>query len=61
MKIQITQTNLNRALALLSRVASTRTPLPILSNILLQASDKKLELCATNLERHPHRARHALG
>ena len=50
MKIQITQNNLNRALALLSRVASTRTPLPILSNILLQASDKKLELCATNLE-----------
>lgn len=50
MKIQITQNNLNRALALLSRVASTRTPLPILSNILLHASDKKLELCATNLE-----------
>ena len=50
MKIKITQNNLNRALALLSRVASTRTPLPILSNILLSASDKTLELSATNLE-----------
>lgn len=50
MKIQITQGNLNRALGLLSRVASTRTPLPILSNILLKASDGVLELAATNLE-----------
>lgn len=50
MKIKITQSNLNRALALLSRVASTRTPLPILSNILLSASNKTLELSATNLE-----------
>ena len=50
MKIKITQNNLNRALALLSRVASKRTPLPILSNILLNASDKTLELSATNLE-----------
>lgn len=50
MKIKITQNNLNRALALLSRVASTRTPLPILSNILLSASSNTLELSATNLE-----------
>ncbi len=50
MKIQITQTNLNKALGLLSRVASARTPLPILSNILLKASSNKLELAATNLE-----------
>lgn len=50
MKIQITQVNLNRALGLLSRVASSRTPLPILSNILLSASKNKLELSATNLE-----------
>jgi len=50
MKIQITQTNLNKALGLLSRVASARTPLPILSNILLKASANKLELAATNLE-----------
>lgn len=50
MKIQITQSNLNKALSLLSRVASTRTPLPILSNILLKAAGGKLELAATNLE-----------
>lgn len=50
MKIQITQPNLNRALGLLSRVASSKTPLPILSNILLKASKGKLELAATNLE-----------
>lgn len=50
MKIQITQPNLNRALGLLSRVASSRTPLPILSNILLKATKGTLELVATNLE-----------
>ena len=50
MKIQITQSNLVKALGLLSRVASSRTPLPILSNILLTASDNTLELAATNLE-----------
>lgn len=50
MKIQITQTHLSRALGILSRVASTRTPLPILSNILIRASGGKLELAATNLE-----------
>ena len=50
MKIQITQVNLNRALNILSRVASSRTPLPILSNILLKASNNNLELAATNLE-----------
>ncbi len=50
MKIQITQGNLSKALGLLSRVASTRTPLPVLSNILLKASEGSLELAATNLE-----------
>lgn len=50
MKVQITQANLNRALALLSRVAGGRAPLPILSNILLKATKNKLQLAATNLE-----------
>lgn len=50
MKIQITQPNLNKALGLLSRVASSRTPLPILANILLKATKSSLELSATNLE-----------
>lgn len=50
MRIQITQANLYKALTLLSRVASTKSPLPILSNILLSAKKGSLELSATNLE-----------
>lgn len=50
MKVQITQSNLNKAMSLLSRVASSRTPLPILSNVLIKASKNNLELSATNLE-----------
>lgn len=50
MRIRITQENLSRALALLSRVASSRVPLPILSNILLEARGGNLKLSATNLE-----------
>lgn len=50
MRIQITQENLHKALNLLSRVASSRSSLPILSNILLKASKGTLELAATNLE-----------
>lgn len=50
MKIQITQNNLYKALTLLSRVASTKSPLPILSNILLNVKKGVLEISATNLE-----------
>lgn len=50
MRIQITQTNFAKALSLLSRVASNRTPLPILANILLNVSASNLETAATNLE-----------
>lgn len=50
MKIQLTQQKLSKALGLLSRVASTRTPLPILSNIKLTAHENTFELAATNLE-----------
>lgn len=50
MRIQITQSNLHKALTLLSRVASSKSSLPILSNILLKASKGTLELSATNLE-----------
>lgn len=50
MKVKITQTNLNKALSLMARVASTRAPLPILANILFKATENKLELSATNLE-----------
>lgn len=50
MRIQITQLNLHKALTILSRVASTKSPLPILSNILLTTKKGALELSATNLE-----------
>lgn len=50
MKIQITQQNFTKALSLLSRVASTRTSLPILSNVLLDAKNGSLKTSATNLE-----------
>jgi DNA polymerase-3 subunit beta len=50
MKVKITQTNLNKALSLMARVASVRAPLPILANILFKATENKLELSATNLE-----------
>lgn len=50
MKITVTQENLNRALAAVSRVASSKTPLPILSNILLKTDKNRLLIAATNLE-----------
>ncbi len=50
MNITVTQENLNRALAAVSRVASTKTSLPILSNILLKTENNRLLLAATNLE-----------
>lgn len=50
MRIKITQTNLHRALGLLTRVATSKAPLPILSNILFTAKEHSLELSATNLE-----------
>lgn len=50
MKVTVTQENLNRALAAVSRVASTKTSLPILSNILLKTENNRLLLAATNLE-----------
>ena len=50
MKVTVTQENLNRALAAVSRVASSKTSLPILSNILLKTENNRLLLAATNLE-----------
>jgi len=50
MKIKVTQENLSAALSAVSRVASGRSALPILSNILLHTEDKALFLTATNLE-----------
>ncbi|NTW61873.1 DNA polymerase III subunit beta [Candidatus Saccharibacteria bacterium] len=50
MELNVTQENLNRALSAVSRVASTKTQLPILSNILLRTDGNRLLVAATNLE-----------
>ena len=50
MKVVLTQENLSRALNVVSRIASSRTTLPILNNILIKTEDNQLVLAATNLE-----------
>jgi DNA polymerase III subunit beta len=50
MKLQVTQENLSKALGSVSRVASGRGTLPILSNVLLKTVDNRLSIAATNLD-----------
>lgn len=50
MKLQVTQENLNRALASVARVANSRGTLPILANVLIKTSNNRLSLSATNLD-----------
>lgn len=50
MKVTVTQENLNKALGVVSRVASNKTSLPVLNNILLKTENNRLLLAATNLE-----------
>ena len=50
MELTVTQENLARALSAASRVASAKTQLPILSNILLRTDGHRLMIAATNLE-----------
>ncbi len=50
MEVEVTQENLAKALSNVGRVASTRSGLPILGNILLRTSGKQLLIAATNLE-----------
>jgi len=50
MELIVTQEKLTRALSAVSRVASTKTQLPILSNILLRTDGNRLLVAATNLE-----------
>lgn len=50
MELSVTQENLSKALAATSRLASTRTQLPILNNILLRTDGTRLLVAATNLE-----------
>lgn len=50
MKLSVTQENLAKSLANISRVASGRSELAILSNILLRTDNNRLLVAATNLE-----------
>lgn len=50
MKLTVTQENLHKALSIVSRIAGTKTPLPILSNIFIKTENNRLMLAATNLE-----------
>lgn len=50
MKLTVTQENLARALSTVSRVASSRSSLPILSNVLLKTENNRLIVAATNLD-----------
>lgn len=50
MKTFVLQENFNKGLNLISRVISSKPPLPILSNVLLSTEEGKLKLTATNLE-----------
>jgi DNA polymerase-3 subunit beta len=50
MKVTCTAGNLSQGLHVVSRAVSSRTTLPILNNVLVQTSEKGLQLTATNLE-----------
>ncbi|HXH26494.1 MAG TPA: DNA polymerase III subunit beta, partial [Candidatus Acidoferrum sp.] len=50
MKLTVTQENLTKALQVVGKVASGKTPLPILNNILFRTDNNRLLLAATNLE-----------
>jgi len=50
MKISCTQNKLNKGLSIVSRVVGSRTTLPVLSNIFLEAKSGQLKLSATDLE-----------
>ena len=50
MKLSVMQENLARGLSVVSRAVSSRSTLPVLSNVLLRTEDAGLKLTATNLE-----------
>lgn len=50
MELQVTQENINKALSSVSRVASSRGTLPILSNILIKTIGTRVSFSATNLD-----------
>ncbi|HLY64558.1 MAG TPA: DNA polymerase III subunit beta [Chloroflexota bacterium] len=50
MKLSCPQENLSKGLAIVGRAVSTRSTMPILSNVLLATDGSRLRLAATNLE-----------
>lgn len=50
MKVTVLQENLARGLGIVSRAVSSRSTLPVLSNILIATDEGRLRLSATNLE-----------
>ena len=50
MRLSVTQKNLSAALGIVGRAVSSRTTMPVLSNILLDATADQLRLSATNRE-----------
>ena len=50
MKLNVTQENLAKAVGTVGRIVSSRSSLPVLSNILLSTDTNRLRLSATNLE-----------
>ncbi len=50
MKIKVNQNDLNKSINIVQKAVSSRTPLPILSGILIEAKDNMLILTATDLE-----------
>ena len=50
MKFSVSQTELLQALQLVSSAVPSRTTLPVLSNILVEATDGALQLTATDLD-----------
>ncbi|MDZ7785855.1 MAG: DNA polymerase III subunit beta [Candidatus Saccharibacteria bacterium] len=50
MKLQVTQENFAKALASVARTASSKSTLPILSNVLLKTAGNRLRVAATNLD-----------
>ena len=50
MRVTCSTQNLGQGLHIVSRAVSSRTTLPILNNVLMEATPGKLRLTATNLE-----------
>jgi DNA polymerase-3 subunit beta len=49
-RLTVLQENLSKGLSIVGRAVSTRSTLPVLSNILISTDDQLLKLAATNLE-----------